>query len=125
MSVAYFPNRSIDENTEIVRKQHVGFRNYDAGKGEFLVSLRHENRYGTLILLDMGTFASCVPISTRRRKPSAPLLRQFTSEPQVSIGVSARVPHSAQEPSYTRMLGYLNRYLKTIATSLARLPMVQ
>ena len=63
MSVAYFPNRSIDENTEIVRKQHVGFRNYDAGKGEFPVSLR-----------------------------------QFAPVPQVSIGVSAREPHSAQEP---------------------------
>jgi hypothetical protein len=98
MSVAYFPKRSIDENTEIMRKHHVGFRNYDAGKGEFLVSPRHENRYGTLILLDMGTFASCVPISTRRREPSATLLRQFAPELQVSIGVSARVPHSAQEP---------------------------
>src|SRR5437588_7896458 len=65
MSVAYFPNRCIDENTEIVRKQHVGSWNYDAGKGEFLVSLRRENRSGTLMFLDMGIFASCVPISTR------------------------------------------------------------
>src|SRR5260370_37072927 len=64
MRGAYFPNRCIDENTEIVRKQHVGFRNYDAGKGNFLVSLRHESRYGTLILLDMGTFSSCVPLSS-------------------------------------------------------------
>ena len=25
-------------------KQHVSFRNYDAGKGKFLISLRLENR---------------------------------------------------------------------------------
>ena len=65
MSVAYFPNRCIDENTEIVKKQHVGFRNYDAGKGEFLVSLHHENRSGTLKSLDMGTCTRRVPLSTR------------------------------------------------------------
>src|SRR5579864_3616607 len=40
-------------------------RNYDAGKGKFLVSLRHENRSGMLISLDMRTFARCVPILTR------------------------------------------------------------
>jgi len=65
MSVAYFPNRCIDENTEIVRKQHVGSRNSDAGKQETCLSLRHENRSGMLLSLDMRTFARCVPISTR------------------------------------------------------------
>ena len=70
MSVAYFPNRCIDENTEIVRKQHVGFRNYDAGKGKFLVSLRHENRYGTLILLDIGNIRTlCSHINKTMAKP--------------------------------------------------------
>ena len=43
MSVAYFPNRCIDENTEIVRKQHVGSRNSDAGKQETCLSLRHSS----------------------------------------------------------------------------------
>jgi hypothetical protein len=48
MSVAYFPNRCIDENTEIVRKQHVGSRDSGAGKQETCLSLRHENRYRKL-----------------------------------------------------------------------------
>ena len=38
-------------------------------------------------------------------KPSATPLLRFAAEPQVSMGVSARVPHWAQEPSYTRTLG--------------------
>jgi hypothetical protein len=39
-------------------------RRFDAGKGELLVSLRHENRSSILLFLDKGTVARCVPLST-------------------------------------------------------------
>jgi hypothetical protein len=39
-------------------------RRFDAGKGELLVSLRHENRSSILLFLDKGTLARCVPLST-------------------------------------------------------------
>lgn len=88
-------------------------RNYDAGKGKFLVSLRHENRSGTLLSLDMRTFASRVPDSCSFHR------FRFLQEETI-CGISAPgflpslrsrwgfvpvYPHWAHEPSKTRTSG--------------------